>query len=93
MMRKARERVGLPGPVGEVIILSGVDADTPGDNLDENEDCKIYCLGLSPCYASHSTHLQIIVGVNHGYQALLEFNKFSLSRSYVTWNRELSLKH
>ena len=48
MMRKARERVGLPGPVGEVIILSGGDADTPGDNLDENEDCKIYCLGLSP---------------------------------------------
>ena len=73
MMRKARERVGLPGPVGEVIILSGVDADTPGDNLDENEDCKIYCLGLSPCYASHSTHLQIIVGVNHGYQTLLGF--------------------
>ena len=47
MMRKARERVGLPGPVGEVIILSGANADTPGDNLDENEDCKIYCLGLS----------------------------------------------
>jgi hypothetical protein len=48
MMRIARERVGLPGPVGEVVILSGDDADTLGDNLDENEDCKIYCLDLSP---------------------------------------------
>ena len=48
MMRTAMKRVGLPGPEGEVVILSGDDADTPGDNLDENEDCKIYCLGLSP---------------------------------------------
>ena len=37
MMRKVRERVGLPGPVGEAIILSGADADTPGDNLDERD--------------------------------------------------------
>ena len=40
--------MGLPGPVGEVVILSGDDADTLSDNLDENEDCKIYCLDLSP---------------------------------------------
>ena len=48
VIRTASERLGLPGPEVEVVILSVDDADTPADNLDENDDCKIYCLGLSP---------------------------------------------